>query len=320
MADRDHPADRPTDPARRALLGSALSGAAAATVLGAGTASAQLDSPLAGGFLAGQVALITGGARGIGRAIAVALADAGADIGVVDILQDIPGLAVPLATEADLVETRARVEATGRRFAAAQADVRDFSALAAAVDTVRATLGPIDVAVANAGVNSNVSFVDDDQTAWDHHWTIVTDVNVRGAANTLRLVLPEMTARGRGRVIVIASTFGRQGNGSNPAYVTSKWAVVGMAKAAAIDVGRSGVTVNAIAPTAVRTGLGGPRTPAERAASDDWLRANYHQLDVGLLEPEDIAPTAVYLASPAAAMITGATIDVAAGANARYTA
>ena len=96
--------------------------------------------------------------------------------------------------------------------------------------------------------------------------------------------------------------------------------MIGLTKAAAIEAGPSGVTVNAIAPTAVRTGLGGPQTQAARAESDEWLQTNYHQLPVGLLEPEDVAGTVVFLASPAAQHITGVTIDVAAGANARYTA
>ena len=90
--------------------------------------------------------------------------------------------------------------------------------------------------------------------------------------------------------------------------------------AAAIELGEYNITVNAIAPTAVRTGLGGPQTEQQRAESNEFLEANYHALPVGLLEPEDIAGTVVYLASPAARYITGAVIDIAAGANARYTA
>ncbi len=78
--------------------------------------------------------------------------------------------------------------------------------------------------------------------------------------------------------------------------------------------------VNAVAPTAVRTGLGGPQTAEQRAAGDRWLRANYHALPAGALEPEDVAGAVVYLASPAARFVTGHVLDVAAGANARYTA
>jgi short-subunit dehydrogenase len=132
--------------------------------------------------------------------------------------------------------------------------------------------------------------------------------------------MPGMMARRSGRIVVTASTFSRQGNDINPAYVASKWAVVGLVKSAAIEAGRSGVTVNAIAPTAVRTGLGGPQAPEARARADEWLKANYHKMDVGILEPEDVAGSVVFLASPAARYITGEVIDIAAGANARYTA
>jgi len=93
-----------------------------------------------------------------------------------------------------------------------------------------------------------------------------------------------------------------------------------LTKAAAIEAGAAGVTVNAIAPTAVRTGLGDPQSPEARARADEWLKANYHKMPVGILEPEDIAGTVVFFASPAARYITGEVIDIAAGANARYTA
>lgn len=271
-------------------------------------------------FLEGQVAFVTGAARGIGRAISVALAQVGADIAAVDILEDISGHSVPLSTTEDMSTTQQLVEQLGRRYLAIQADIRDLNALRAAVSETEQQLGPINVAIANAGINSNVGFLSEDESAWQNSWQTITDVNVMGSANTLRAVLPGMAARQSGRVIITSSTFGRQGNGMNPAYVTSKWGMVGLTKAAAIEMGSSGVTVNAIAPTAVRTGLGGPQTQEERAESDEWLQANYHQLPVGLLEPEDVAGSVVFLASPAAQYISGVTLDVAAGANARYTA
>lgn len=272
------------------------------------------------GFLNGQVALVTGAARGIGQAIALALAKAGADIAAIDILADIPGHPVPMAQPRDMVETQRLVEESGRQFLSVKADIRDLAALQAAVTQASEVLGPIDIAIANAGIGSSAGFLVDDAQAWQNHWTLNTEVNVYGTANTLRAVLPTMTERRSGRVIVVSSTFGRQGNATNPAYVSSKWALIGMTKAAAIEVGEFGVTVNAIAPTAVRTGLGGSRTAEERAQADEWLQANYHQLPVGILEPGDIADTAVFLASPGAQYITGATVDISAGAGARYTA
>lgn len=313
---------------RRGLMlsGSAAATGAAVTAMSQGRSEAReaaaeiAQSGPASGELSGQVALVTGAARGIGRAISVALANAGADIAGVDILEDIPEHDIPMARPDDMAETKQLVEQAGRQFLSLQADIRNLDALREVITQANQQLGPIDIAVANAGINSNVGFLAEDERAWQNHWDLNIDVNVRGTANTLRAVLPSMTERRTGRVIILSSTFGRQGNGTNPAYVTSKWAAIGMAKSAAIEVGDFGVTVNAIAPTAVRTGLGGPRTDAERAQADEWLQANYHQLPIGVLEPEDVAGAAVFLASPAARYITGATIDVSAGAGARYTA
>lgn len=303
----------------------ALASVAAAGVSQSKTATAQ-SSPIVAqnrsvpSELDGKVAFVTGAARGIGRAIAVALANTGADIAAFDILEDIPGLAVPMAQPQDMEETQRLVEQAGRQCLAVKGDVRDLRVLREAVAQTNRQLGPIDIAIANAGINSNVGFLTNDEQAWHNHWDINIDVNVHGVANTLRAIIPSMAERRTGRVIVVSSTFGRQGNGTNPAYVTSKWALIGLIKSVAIEVGEFGITVNAIAPTAVRTGLGGPRTEEQRVQADDWLQANYHQLPVGILEPDDVAGAAVFLASPAAQYITGATIDVSAGAGARYTA
>jgi NAD(P)-dependent dehydrogenase (short-subunit alcohol dehydrogenase family) len=300
----------------------ALAGIAATAIHQPEPSVAQQSStaPQALGELAGQVAFVTGAARGIGRAIAIALAQAGADIAATDILADIPGHPIPLARTEDITETKRLVEQVGRRCLTLKADTRDLSSLRAAVTQTNEQLGAIDIVIANAGVNSNVGFISEDEQAWQNHWDVVTDVNIRGTANTLRVTLPSMVERQAGRIVIISSTFGRQGNGANPAYVTSKWGLIGLTKAAAIESGSSGVTVNAIAPTAVRTGLGGPQTQEQQAQSDEWLQANYHQLPVGLLEPEDIAGAVVFLVSPAARHMTGTVLDVAAGANARYTA
>ena len=307
------------------MLGGAAAMAGAATVFTQSPKTEAVEPTTVAqqsqsGMLEGKVAFVTGAARGIGRAIAISLAHAGADIAAVDILQDIQGHSVPMASSEDMNQTKQLVEQAGRRCVTLKADIRDLAALQNAVAQTEQQLGEIDILVANAGVNSNVGFTADDETAWRNHWDIVTDVNVRGTANTLRAVTPSMVERQTGNIVITSSTFGRQGNGMNPAYVTSKWGLVGLTKAAAIELGEFGITVNAIAPTAVRTGLGGPQTEAERTESNEWLQANYHQLPIGLLEPEDIAGTVVFLASPAARYITGAVIDVAAGANARYTA
>lgn len=317
MPPRDESPNRPVS--RRAALrtgGAALAGMAALSALPAEGAAAE--APPVPGMLAGQVALVTGAARGIGRAIALGLAGAGADVALLDIARDIPGHRVPLARPEDLDEAARLVRGLGRRALTLQADVRDLPALQRAVQRVETELGPLAIAVANAGIHAPAPLVQTSETA-DQDWRNVLEVNVLGTANTLRAVLPVMAPRGQGRVVAVSSTFGRQGNGGNANYVASKWAVIGLVKAAAIEAGPSGITVNAVAPTAVRTLLGGPQSDEQRRTGDAWLRANYHFLPVGILEPEDVAGAVVYLASPGARYVTGATIDVAAGANARYT-
>ncbi|GGH42107.1 NADP-dependent 3-hydroxy acid dehydrogenase YdfG [Cribrihabitans marinus] len=302
------------DTTRRTLLTAGAAGLAVAGMTGG--AQAQTANRL----LEGQTVFITGAARGIGRAIAIAMADAGADVAAYDILTDIPDFPIPMATPEDMAETQAGVEAAGVQFRSYAGDIRDLDAQQAAHADADAALGPIGIVVANAGVNLNAGFLIEKPDTWSTAWETVTDVNIKGTAATLRATVPAMTARGSGRVIIVGSTFGRQGNASNPAYIASKWATQGMMKALAIEVGKQGVTVNTVNPTAVQTGFGGPRTQEQIDGSNAWLAANYHQLDVGLLQPEDIAGSTVFLASPGAAMITGTSIDVSAGAAARYTA
>ena len=212
---------------RRQLLVTGTVGAAAAAIpsmVNSNATIAQQPSPAAPPpsttFLDGQVAFVTGAARGIGRAISVALAQSGADIAAIDILSDIQGHPVPLAETEDMAQTQQLVEQAGRRFLPIQADIRDLAALKAAVAQTEQQLGPIDIAIANAGINSNVGFMSEDEAAWQSSWQTITDVNVMGTANTLRAVLPGMTNRQSGRVIITSSTFGRQGNGLNPAYVS----------------------------------------------------------------------------------------------------
>lgn len=304
---------------RREAIKTGLAASLAAGIPVTGFAYPQPATPLAAPLLEGEIALVTGAARGIGQAIAIALARAGADVVALDILEDIKDHSVPMANLSDMKTTQQGVEEAGRRFLSIQADIRDFAAMKAAAQRVQNEWGPIDILIANAGINSNVNFLSDDETAWINHWDTITEVNVKGTANTLRAVLPGMAERKQGKVVITSSTFGRQGNDVNPAYVTSKWGLVGLTKSVAIDAGAHNIKVNAVAPTAVRTGLGGPQTKEARAESDEWLQENYHQLPVGLLEPQAIADAVVFLVSPGAKYITGAVIDVAAGANARYT-
>ncbi|MDJ0740514.1 MAG: SDR family oxidoreductase [Gammaproteobacteria bacterium] len=312
-----------TDSARRDFIkgaGVLAAGAGLAAMSGASAFAQGTGNSAVPKVLQGKTALVTGAGRGIGRAIAVAMAEAGANIVALDIGQDISGHDVPMSTSDDLAKTVADAKAKGVEAVPVLADIRNLDAHEAAVAKALEQFSRIDIAVANAGVNNNVTFTGTSKSDFLNHWNLNTDVNVKGTANTLRAILPHMRDNQAGRVIAITSTFGRQGNDMNPAYVASKWAIVGMIKSAAIEMGAHNVTVNGIAPTGVVTGLGGPKTAEELAGFNDWMRNNYHKMPVGMLQPEDIAGSAVFLASDAAQYITGTIIDVAAGANARYTA
>ena len=294
-----------------AVAGPAALGAQSTVSLSA-AAPPQLGTPLTG-----RVALVTGAGRGIGRAIAVGLAAAGADVACLDICAPIAGHPYPMSGEADLRETVRLVEVQGRRAHFVKADTRDYPAMKRAVVEAERALGPLAIVAANAGIDRETSVVDapDEEAAWRD----ITEVNILGTANTLRAVLPGMAERGAGSVFATASTFGRSGAGANPSYGMSKWAIVGLVKSTALQAAPKGVRVNAIAPTGVKTGIRGEWGAEELAAANEFFRTQYHPMGVGLLDPEDIAGAAVFLASDASHFVNGATIDVTAGASARYT-
>ena len=303
---------------RNFLVGSGLGLAALATTASAQNSdNAEEVSPK---ILKDQVALVTGAARGIGKAIAVALAEAGANIVALDIAKDIDGHGVKLSRPDDLKATVTELEELGVKATSIQADIRDLKAMQAAVQTCVNKFGMIDILIANAGIAGDQPFLKNEDADYSRHWGLIADVNIKGTANTLRAVLPQLAKQRSGRVVMTSSTFGRHGNAANPAYVSSKWATTGLMKAAALEMGPHNVTVNAIAPTGVQTGLTGGLSGDELAAANKFFKESYHALPVGILQPEDIAGAAVFLASPWAARISGSTIDVAAGANARYTA
>ena len=226
-------------------------------------------------------------------------------------------LGYALGSEAELDETIAQIEAAGRRALKIKADVAQPGAMRAAVAKVLETHGRLDIFVANAGVGGGGRL----QDVSDAHWKTVLDINLTGVASGMAAVLPPMQAQGGGRIIAITSVAGRMGAGGQTDYAASKWGLVGLVKSAAMDAGPHGITVNAIAPTGVRTGIfGGYADDPAWMTGFEALMHQMHTLPVGMLEPEDMAGTAMFLASPAARHISGAVIDVAAGMNARYTA
>jgi len=275
--------------------------------------------------LDGRKALVTGGARGQGRAHALALAAHGAEVFVTDIGRQIDSVPYGLAEEADLKETAARIEAAGSRCGTAIADVRSRSDMAAAVEAATDLLGPIDTCICNAGVCSWMPFLDMDEAAWGD----VIDVNLTGVANTLQAVLPGMIEQGFGRIVVTGSTLGRQGMANVAHYSAAKWGLHGMVKSIAMEVADRGVTINLVNPTIVNTPM--MDNPAayrlfcpdiEEPTREDALPryATLNRIPMEWMEPEEISKAMIFFVSDDARFITGAALDVAAGANTTFTA
>ncbi|MGH9097324.1 MAG: mycofactocin-coupled SDR family oxidoreductase [Acidimicrobiales bacterium] len=275
--------------------------------------------------LLGRVAIITGGARGQGRSHALELARLGADIAICDLCEDVATIGYPLSSRDDLAETAKLVDATGRRCVSEVVDVRDLGAVIAFADEAQASLGSVDIMVANAGVTAIGSVCD--MTA--SQWGDVIDINLTGVFNAIRAAAPHMRKQRSGRIIGISSMLGRFSQPAIPAYTASKWGVIGLCKSAAYELAGFGVTVNVIAPGNVSTPMihndqlyGMMRPDLEHANADDVapVMAELHTQPVPWLEPEEITAAVVYLVSDGARHVTGSVLDVNAGASARFTA
>lgn len=273
----------------------------------------------------GSVALITGGARGQGRSHAVALARRGVDVAVCDVAEDVETVPYPMATPGDLAETARLVEATGQRCVTGTLDVRDAAALDAFVDTVTDRLGPVDIAIASAGISAITPI----STITPAQWSAVIDINLTGTFNLVRAVAPGMAERGRGRIVTVASMMGRSANPAIAAYVASKWGVIGLTKSIALELATSGVTVNAVAPGNIRTPMienewfvTMMRPDLDAPTFDDLATpmASLQPMGVAWLDPSEVTGAVLYLCSEAARHVTGTVIDVNAGASGAFTA
>jgi NAD(P)-dependent dehydrogenase (short-subunit alcohol dehydrogenase family) len=196
--------------------------------------------------LEGKVALITGGARGFGRAIACALADDGADVAIADIAEELPSERVRgLATSSDLERTKALVEARGRRCVAIRANVTNAGDCERMAGTVIDRFGKIDILAANAGVFSfglSWELTEDD-------WDTVLGVNLKGVWLTTKYVVPHMIRRRYGKIVVTSSRDGLRAEPNYAHYCASKYGAIGFVKSLAIELGPFDINVNAICPT-----------------------------------------------------------------------
>lgn len=248
------------------------------------------------GLLAGRVALVTGGARGIGAAIGRRFQAEGARVAVLDLPET---LAAPVAFVGDH---------------AAPCDLRDEEAIARAFADTVATLGPLDTVVANAGlVPPWRATIDLDLAEWDD----VFAVNVRGVAATLKHAVPRFSARG-GSIVLMASINSLVSHPRQMLYTASKHAVLGILRAAALDLGPRGIRVNAVAPGPIATEalLGRLETRAAAGGTPvaEVLAGFSAATPLGrMATAEDVAAAALYLASDLAAAVTGRVLPVDSG-------
>ena len=277
------------------------------------------------GLLDGQVALVTGGARGQGRSHAAALAREGADIALLDLCEDVATVEYPLATAADLDETTKLVEKEGRRCLALTADVRDAAQVESATARTVDEFGRLDVLIANAGVSAGAPI----QIAAADQWRDVIAINLGGVFNSMRAAAPVMISQRYGRIVAISSMMGRGTTGGMGAYTASKWGVIGLVKSAAQDLAGFGVTVNAIAPGTVDTPMvrnealiRKVRPDLDHPTMEDAERflGMLHVQPQTLIDPAEISAAVLFLVGPGAAHMTGAVLDMSAGASARVTA
>ncbi|HUE73937.1 MAG TPA: SDR family NAD(P)-dependent oxidoreductase [Pirellulaceae bacterium] len=253
-------------------------------------------------LLANRVALITGAGRGIGRAIALAYAAEGAR------------LALTARTTSELEQVVGAIHASGGVATAFPADLADRSVPRKLVEDVQQSLGPIEILVNNAGVGSSANprpVVEFDDDFWD----LSLAVNLTAPYLLCKVVLPGMLARRWGRIITIASINGKIGSLHGAAYAASKHGVLGLTRTLAMEVAASGITVNAICPGPVHTVMNDRRIEYDanrRGVAFKDQEASLTPLG-RRLEPDEIAPLAVYLASDAAAAVVGQAINIDGG-------
>lgn len=270
-----------------------------------------------------KTVVITGAAKGQGRAHAVAFAEEGANVVISDVCEQIP-CATKMGTKDDLEHTRELVAEHGE-CRTLLADVRSSEDMAALASFAMSEFGAIDVLIANAGIAAFATF----DAMSDDMWFELIDVNLGGVANSIRSVVPHMKAAGRGRIVATSSAVGREGGPGNSNYAASKWGVIGLVKSVAEELAPLGITVNAIAPMSVSTDMchnketyGLFRPDLDDPGPDDVSEAfgQLNPMGVPWLELEDVTTAVRFLASDEARYITGVSFDIAGGWNCRHSA
>lgn len=266
--------------------------------------------------LTGRVALVTGAARGVGREVALGLAEAGADLALFDRCKPLETTAYALASSDDLDAARAEVEALGRRCLTREVDVTDLEGMTAAVDDVVRQLGRLDIVVPNAGIFTWGRLWELTERQWDE----TIDINLKGTWITLKATVPHLVAQRSGAVVCVSSTAGLRGCPNIAHYVASKHGVVGLVRSLAMEVGQYGITVNAVCPSRMKTPMvafpeyyeafAGPGATEEDL---DRVSRSEQVLPVDAVPASAVREAVVWLASEAAKHVTGVALPVDAG-------
>ncbi|MEV0437133.1 mycofactocin-coupled SDR family oxidoreductase [Nocardia sp. NPDC050413] len=274
------------------------------------------------GRVSGKVAVVTGAARGIGRAQAIRLAEEGADIIAVDLCGPVDTVVTPPASRDDLDETVRAVEATGARIVATVVDVRDGSALRAAVDAGVGELGGLDIVCATAGISSSAFALE----LTEQQWQTMIDVNLTGVWQTCKAATPHLIAGDGGAMILTSSIAGLRGLVGVSHYVAAKHGVVGLMRSLAKELAPHHVRVNTVHPTNVDTPMIQNdmvrkvfRPDRENPTREEFAEAatSMNMLPIPWVDPVDIANATLFLASDEARYITAVTLPVDAGSTQR---
>ncbi len=242
--------------------------------------------------IAGKVALITGGARGIGKAVALTLAQEGCKVGILDIMED------------ESAATVQELEALGAQAAFSVTDVADPEAVNASVNHLAETLGGADILVCSAAVLSNVAKIElMDQEMWQRD----LDVNLSGVFNSVRAVLPFMQAKNWGRIVVISSAAGTLGGFGQAGYSSTKAAIIALMKTVALEQARYNITANAVVPGIVGTEM------FQFMRDDMKDRIRKRGVFRREADPQEVAAPIAFLCSAQASYITGTAVDISAG-------
>jgi (+)-trans-carveol dehydrogenase len=263
---------------------------------------------------------ITGAARGMGRAHALAFAREGARLVLCDACRQYKTVPYPLAQPEELVSLATEIERMGRPVLAAQVDVTDLAAMQALAEQAQRELGPIDIVVANAGLYSFAPSWELTEEQWDE----TVNVDLKGVWITCKVCIPQMLNRRSGKIICISSTAGIKGMANLAHYVAAKHGVLGLVKTLAIELAPYNINVNAVCPTSVDTVMcrnqalydvfaGGPGPQATYEHMLELMNALNLFPDRNLLSPEAVSAAVLWLASDEARHLTGCALPVDAG-------